>query len=146
MDQLTSFEKDILTGKICPYCNCETKTVTDKEIYGPQSNYSKTFIQCIQNSEHYVGTFSNGKSLGRLADAELRKLKRNGHEVFDKLWQGEQATFKSRDQAYQWLSKKMKLSKDLTHFAMFSDELCIQSINIVNRIMKLPLWLRQIIN
>jgi hypothetical protein len=29
---------------------------------------------------------------------------------------------------------------------MFSDELCIQSINIVNRIMKLPLWLRQIIN
>jgi hypothetical protein len=146
MDELTSFETDILTGKICPYCKCETKIVTDKEIYGHKSNYNKYFIQCIQNSEHYVGTFSNGKSLGRLANAELRKLKRNGHEVFDKLWQGEQATFKSRDQAYQWLSKKMKLSKDLTHFAMFSDEQCIQSINVVNRMMKLPLWLRQIIN
>ena len=146
MEQLTSFEKDVLSGKLCPYCNCETQKVTDKEIYGIQSNYNKSFIQCIQNSDHYVGTFSNGKSLGRLANSELRKLKRDGHAVFDKLWQGEEATFNSRDQAYQWLSKKMKLSKDLTHFAMFSDEQCIQSINIVNRMMKLPLWLRQIIN
>lgn len=145
MDELNSFETDILTGKICPYCKCETKIVTDKVIYGHKSNYNKYFIQCIQNSEHYVGTFSNGKSLGRLADAELRKLKRNGHEVFDKLWQGVEATFNSRDHAYAWLSRKMRLSMDLTHFAMFNNEQCIQSIQIVNAFLKLPKWLRILI-
>ena len=145
MEELTSFEKDILTGKICPYCNCETQKVTDKEIYGPHSNYNKSFIQCIQNSDHYVGTFSNGKSLGRLADDELRMLKREGHAVFDKLWQGQNTTFNSRDKAYTWLSKKMRLSKDLTHFAMFNNEQCIQSMNIVNVFMKLPKWLRILI-
>jgi hypothetical protein len=145
MDQLTSFEKDVLSGKICPYCNCETQKVTDKEIYGLQSNYNKSFIQCIQNSDHYVGTFSNGKSLGRLADSELRKLKRDGHAVFDKLWQGEEATFNARDHAYIWLSRKMRLSMDLTHFAMFNNEQCIQSIQIVNAFLKLPKWLRILI-
>jgi hypothetical protein len=74
MDQLTSFERDVLSGKICPYCMCETIRVTDREIYGPQSNYNKSFIQCIENRDHYVGTFSNGQSLGRLADAGLRKF------------------------------------------------------------------------
>jgi hypothetical protein len=146
MEQMKSFQKDILTGKLCPYCICETKKVTDMEIYGQQSSYNKFFIQCTQNRDHYVGTFSNGQSLGRLADSGLRKLKREGHAVFDKLWQGNHATFKTRDQAYKWLSKKMKLSKDLTHFAMFNDEQCIQSIKIVNRLMKLPLWLRQLIS
>lgn len=145
MDQLTSFEKDVLSGKLCPYCNCETQKVTDKEIYGIQSNYNKSFIQCIQNSDHYVGTFSNGKSLGRLANSELRKLKRDGHAVFDKLWQGEEATFNSRDHAYAWLSRKMRLSMDLTHFAMFNNEQCIQSIQIVNAFFKLPKWLRILI-
>ena len=145
MEQLTSFEKDILSGKICPYCKCETKKVTDKEIYGPQSKYDKSFIQCIENRDHYVGTFANGRSLGRLADSELRKLKREGHAVFDKLWQGEDATFNSRDHAYTWLSRKMRLSMDLTHFAMFNDDQCIQSIQIVNAFMKLPKWLRVLI-
>jgi hypothetical protein len=29
----------ILTGKICPYCNCETTLVSDKNIYGQNSKY-----------------------------------------------------------------------------------------------------------
>ncbi len=145
MEQLTKFEKDVLSGKICPYCKCETMLVTDREIYGQHSNYNSYFIQCSQNRDHYVGTFANGRSLGRLADSELRKLKREGHAVFDKLWQGEDATFNSRDHAYTWLSRKMRLSMDLTHFAMFDDEQCTQSIQIVKAFMKLPKWLRVLI-
>jgi hypothetical protein len=145
MEQLTKFEKDVLSGKICPYCKCETKLVTDREIYGQHSNYNSYFIQCSQNRDHYVGTFADGRSLGRLADSELRKLKREGHAVFDKLWQGEDATFNSRDHAYTWLSRKMRLSMDLTHFAMFNDEQCTQSIQIVKAFMKLPKWLRVLI-
>lgn len=145
MESLTNFEKNILKGEICPYCICHTKLVTDKEIYGNQSLGSKFYIQCVKNTDHYVGTFSNGKSLGRLADAQLRKFKREGHDIFDQLWQGENKIFNTRDQAYTWLSKKMKISKDLTHFAMFNDDQCIQCIKIVNNFLKLPKWLRKLI-
>lgn len=145
MEQLSKTEKEILTGSRCPYCNCATKRVTDIEIYGHHSNYNKRFIQCEMNADHYVGTFANGQALGRLADAELRKLKREGHALFDQLWQGEQPTFRTRDQAYKWLAKKMRLSSDLTHFAMFNNEQCLQSMQLVREFLKLPKWLRILI-
>lgn len=138
MDQLSNLEKDVLSGKICPYCNCETKRVTDRDIYGPHSNYNRSFIQCEMNADHYVGTFANGQALGRLADAELRKLKREGHALFDQLWQGENAVFRTRDQAYVWLARNMHLSNDLTHFAMFNNEQCLQSMHLLREFLKYP--------
>ena len=131
MDQLTDFDKKVLSGEVCPYCKCATKRVTDREIYGPNSNYNKTFIQCVENSDHYVGTYANGRSLGRLADGKLRLYKREGHAVFDKLWLGDNASFRSRDEAYQWLSKKMGIPLELTHFGMFDNEQCLKSIQMV---------------
>lgn len=142
MDQLTDFDRRVLSGEVCPYCKCDTKRVTDREIYGPQSNYNKVFIQCVENSDHYVGTYANGRSLGRLADAKLRRYKREGHVVFDKLWLGDHPTFKSRDKAYLWLSKKMGIPKELTHFGMFDNEQCLKSIQIVKDFSKTPKWLR----
>lgn len=136
---------EVLKGKICPYCYCATKLVTDKEIYGPNSNFDKKFIQCINNKDHYVGTRANGKSLGRLADSELRSLKRKAHALFDPLWESQDAVFESRDKAYIWLSKRMKLSHDKTHFAMFDTIQCEQSIEIITRFNKIPRWLRKII-
>ncbi|MEY4572644.1 MAG: hypothetical protein RLZ10_1888 [Bacteroidota bacterium] len=135
---------EVLKGKICPYCNCETKLVTDKEIYGPNSNFNKKFIQCINNNDHYVGTRANGKSLGRLADSELRVLKRKAHALFDPLWEGQDAIFKSRDKAYIWLSRRMNLSNDRTHFAMFDKIQCERSIEIITRFNKIPYWIRKI--
>ena len=29
----------IISGKWCPYCDCETELVTDKDIYRPESIY-----------------------------------------------------------------------------------------------------------
>ena len=68
---------------------------------------------------HYVGTYGdNVTALGRLADAELRVLKSEGHAVFDPLWK-ERKIFKSRKRPYEWLSKEMNLPIELTHFGMF---------------------------
>ena len=40
--EVNSMNKDSLTpelrGEVCPYCKCETELVSDKEIYGPDSN------------------------------------------------------------------------------------------------------------
>jgi hypothetical protein len=127
-------KKNILTGKVCPYCQCDTKVVNDKAIFGPYSNYDKKFIQCTMDSDHYVGTYRRGLSLGRLADRSLRQKKMEAHAVFDPLW--ENMVFKSRDAAYVWLASKMNLPKEETHFGMFDEKQCEKAIRIINRFNK----------
>jgi hypothetical protein len=85
---------------------------------------------CVRNSDHYVGTYSNNKtSLGRVADKNLRALKKKGHELFDPLWKN-QSHFKNQREAYIWLSEQMKLSLEYTHFGMFTSEQCDLAIKL----------------
>ena len=119
----------ILTGKICPYCNCETILVSDKVIYGHNSTYGGMYFKCVNNSDHYVGTYIKDKrSLGRLADKELRAWKMKGHQIFDPLWKGENTFFANKQDAYKWLSVAMKLDFKYTHFGMFTIEQCQSAI------------------
>ncbi len=123
-------------GIICPYCDCETKLVKGDIIYPKvidgdlRPKYlDKMYYQCINNPDHYVGTYSdNVKSLGRLADAELRKWKHQGHVVFDPLWKGK-ILFSQQKTAYEWLSNKMQLPIQETHFGMFTIEQCKRAIS-----------------
>ena len=122
---------EIKRGKLCPYCHAETRVVSDKEIYG--SSYGKTFIQCTANPDHYVGTYANGKSLGRLADKTLRLKKREAHAAFDPLWNENPKLFKTRNGAYKWLSKQMGIPFEDTHFGMFDEAQCLQAIQLIER-------------
>ena len=129
--------EDIIAGKLCPYCNCNTKLVSGEIIYSHRINdnprpkfLDNYFYQCEMDSDHYVGTYSNNvKSLGRLANRELRHLKSNGHKVFDPLWKRGKY-FKSQQLAYKWLSEKMDLELKHTHFGMFTEEQCLRAIDI----------------
>lgn len=129
---------DILAGKICPYCNCETRLVKGDAIYTQRANdprppayLSRNHYQCVNNPDHYVGTYTNSKKyFGRIADAELRIWKRRGHEIFEPLWK-DLKYFKSSQQAYRWLSNLMELPKKHTHFGMFTIEQCKQAIDII---------------
>jgi hypothetical protein len=125
----------ILHGRFCPYCGCETKLVEGDEVYPnwtketPRPKFlDKKYYVCIKNSDHYVGTYSdNITSLGRVADKELRRLKNEGHNTFDPLWK-EKTYFKNQGEAYKWLSKKMNLPLEHTHFGMFTVEQCKKAI------------------
>ena len=128
-------EKNILSGQICPYCNCETVLISDKEIYGSNSNYGGMHYRCKLNHDHYVGTYSDNRtSLGRLANRELRKWKMSGHESFDPLWRVEPKVFKSQAVAYDWLSEKMGTELKYTHFGMFTIEQCKKAIHFCNEL------------
>ena len=84
----------ILNGQRCAYCDCETKLVSGDVIYPhrtkeiPRPNFlDKKYYVCIENSDHYVGTYADNKtSLGRIANNELLKLKNEGHAIFVPLW------------------------------------------------------------
>lgn len=121
----------ILTGQICPYCECETILVSDNEIYGANSTYGGVYFKCLNNPDHYVGTYKKSKkSLGRLADKELRTWKMKGHEKFDTLWKGENKIFSTPQEAYEWLSNAMQLDLKYTHFGMFTIEQCQCAISL----------------
>lgn len=131
---MNKFEK-IIKGEICPYCQCGTKLVSGDEVYPHRLNdeprpkfMDKKYYMCLLDSNHYVGTYSdNITSLGRLADAELRKLKNKGHKVFDPLWR-EHKLFSSQNDAYKWLSEIMEIPQEYTHFGMFTMEQCMEAI------------------
>ena len=126
-----------ITAQRCPYCDCATQLVPGDLIYPHKASEPKRpaymermYYQCIQNPDHYVGTYSNStRSLGRLADKSLRRLKSRGHAIFDPLWRY-MNQFSTSQEAYCWLSKKMKLDPDLTHFGMFSPAQCLQAMAI----------------
>lgn len=66
--------KEIITGKVCPYCGNTTDLIDSAEIYGGVS-YGMIYI--CRDCNAYVGCHS-GTSIakGRLANAELRAAKK----------------------------------------------------------------------
>jgi hypothetical protein len=125
----------IIKGQLCPYCNCNTQLVKGHDVYPdwkdklPRPKFlDKFYYVCSQNHDHYVGTYSdNVTALGRLANPELRKLKNEGHNSFDPLWK-EGKFFNSQKEAYKWLSEKMNIAPEFTHFGMFTIEQCQEAI------------------
>lgn len=122
-----------MKGTKCPYCGGVVKYNKSSEfIYG--KNYGGIYY-CehypICNS--YVGTHKGTKkSLGRLANANLRKQKKIAHYYFDFLWQEKRKRgFKSaRRLGYVWLSKELNIPFEDTHIGMFDEETCQKVINI----------------
>ena len=122
---MISFDIDIISGKICPYCNCKSELIDSAEVYDGVS-YGLMYI--CRNCNAYVGCHKGSdKSLGRLANEELRRYKHCAHLVFDMIWGNH---FMSRYNAYTWLSKKLQINREHTHIGMFDVDLCKQVINL----------------
>ncbi len=122
--------KDIFTGKICPYCLKGTEFVESSIIYG--KNYGMIYL--CKSCDAYVGVHKGtNKSLGRLANAELRKWKILAHKYFDKLYKSSNR-FNSRKEAYQWLSKIMQVDKEYAHIAMFDVKQCKKLISLCEKL------------
>jgi hypothetical protein len=129
---------NVFSGKVCSYCQCETKVVTNNGIYGP------TFIQCSMNPDHYVATYQSGIALGRLADRTLRQKITEAHSIFNSLV--ENKVFKSHEEAYAWLSYVMKLPEQETDFWLFNEEQCDNAIRIITRYKRRKKLIQSFIN
>ena len=115
---LTDNQRMILKGKICPYCGKPTEYVDSSEIYGK----SFGMIYLCRDCRAYVGVHKGtDESLGRLADSMLRDAKKEVHFYFDQIWK---LGYKSRKEAYFWLSKMLGIPTEYTHIGMFSEKTC----------------------
>ena len=108
----------------CRYCNGNV-SVKDSSILYKQS-YG--LIHICDSCGAFVGCHKGTSNpLGTLANAELRELRKQAHEVFDSLWKTKRM---SRGQAYKWLSKELNKPQELTHIGMFEIEDCRKVIGL----------------
>lgn len=112
---------------ICPYCGAEANLVDSSIVYG--KSYGKIYLcSSYPQCDAYVGVHKGtDEPLGRLANAELREWKKKAHKAFDIIWK---SGGMSRDQAYQLLQRKMKLSEEEAHIGKFDVDQCKRVVSI----------------
>ena len=117
MNELTNRQKLIIQGKICPYCGKDTEFMDSSIVYG--KSYGMIYICRTCNA--YVGVHKGtDQALGRLANKQLRVLKHEAHEYFDKIWR----------------FKLMKRTEEYTHIGMFSEKTCRQVIYVSKQLLQ----------
>ena len=116
---------------ICRYCGGKVVFTSNSEIYGKEYGNGKCYL--CRNCKAFVGVHAETLTpLGTLANAELREWRHKAHNEFDKLWKGETRRM-TRYNAYGWLAKKMNLTRNETHIALFEIEQCKQVIEICQK-------------
>lgn len=109
---------------ICDYCGQTAQFVNSSEVY----SRSYGMIYYCPACQAWVGVHAGtDKPLGRLANAQLRELKKSAHKAFDPLWKHGRM---KRDQAYTWLAKKMDIPIETAHIGMFDESQCQNVITI----------------
>lgn len=120
----------IMQGKICPYCKNKTKYVDSAIIYGK----SYGMIYLCKPCDAYCGVHKGtDKSLGRLANKELRHWKKEAHKYFDIIWK---EGHEKRGEVYKHLANHLKLPVEYCHIGMFSVETCKKVVS----------WAKMILN
>lgn len=118
----------IMKGKVCPYCKRRSVFVDSSEVYG--TSYGMIYL--CRPCKAWVGVHKGtNKSLGRLANSNLREYKKEAHKYFDQIWKSGKMT---RHGAYKWLSNELHIKKEFTHIGMFNEETCQKVINLSKRI------------
>lgn len=121
--ELSLTNRQILKGKICPYCKGESEYVDSSIIYGQSYGMIYICFKCDAYCGVHAGTDT---ALGRLANKELRYWKKEAHKYFDKLWKQKHV---SRTEAYKRLSEHLKIPAKYTHIGMFSVETCKEVVD-----------------
>lgn len=132
--KLTEEQKEILKGKICPYCHIPTEYKNSIDIYG--IDYG--MIYYCPKCQAYVGVHKGtDQAKGRLANAELRKCKIEAHRYFDKIFK---RGIMKRTDAYQWLSEQLGLPPEYTHIGMFNPETCRKVVELSKQYLNTMRW------
>jgi hypothetical protein len=102
---------------------------TNSEVYGKQ--YGDGNMYLCRYCGASVGCHPNTViPLGRMADDELKKLKKLAHSYFDPIWQNKK---RQRRECYQVLARKMGISVDDCHFGWFDAWQLYKALDILRK-------------
>ena len=113
---------------ICNLCGGKVKLIPNKRIYG--KSYGSGYCYFCTKCGAYVGTHKPRplEAMGILANEQMRKLKMECHEMFDKLW----TTQNERRGCYHKLANRMGIHLSECHFGYFN----IRQLNEALQILK----------
>lgn len=108
--------------KICNICGGDVIYTTNARIYGKQ--YGSGYCYLCTRCGAFVGTHRPRpkEAMGILANAEMRELRKQCHDLFDALWQGRKHPVVKRKKAYVWLADKMGICAGDCHFGYFDKD------------------------
>jgi hypothetical protein len=120
---------------ICPYCNIAADLVTANEVYGSTKFGEKKIWRCVPCDARVGCHGSTAVPLGTLANAELREMRMRAHKVFDAHWRLAEKRdgcprWQARTLAYKWLAKKLGITREACHIAMFDSFTCQKVIEL----------------
>lgn len=116
----------------CPYCEQPAVLASSTEVYGGR-DYGAIWL--CRPCGAWVGVHRNSLGyapLGRLANAELRRLKMQAHAAFDPIWKNDPNPGQARARAYQWLGERMGLKKDRMHIGKLDEAQCRRVVDLCN--------------
>ena len=101
---------------ICNLCHGKVNLIPNKTIYG--KSYGSGLCYACKKCGAYVGTHKPRptEAMGILANEEMRKLKMECHNIFDRLW----TTQNERRGCYHKLANKMGIPLSECHFGYFN--------------------------
>lgn len=131
---LDAASKGYLDGSVCPYCNQKTELIDSSEIY---HGISYGFMYICKSCKAYVGCYKNSqRSLGRLANEELRLAKHTAHQHFDRIWKSKEMSGWYQKKAYRWLSEQLDTPLEYTHIGMFEIDMCEKVVELSDKLLK----------
>jgi len=124
---------------LCDYCQGPTQWLPDTAVYSQSYGgmvyvclTCKAWVGCHRRKDGQPGNYP----LGRLANAELRRLKIRGHALFDRFWRAAielrgWSKKRARASAYKWLSSETGIPPEKMHFGMLDNQECAKAIAVL---------------
>jgi uncharacterized protein DUF3268 len=121
---------------VCPYCSKPSTLVTGAVVYPHMPELAEKPIWACMPCGAWVGCHPGGQMpLGRLADAGLRRAKKEAHNLFDPLWKAKMrrdgcSKREARGKAYAWLAGQLGIPREDCHIGMFDVATCRRVVEI----------------
>lgn len=113
---------------VCGYCGNEAVLLSGREVYPHRSDLAGLNFWACKPCDARVGCHRGTKTpLGRLANAELRRLKQQAHAAFDPTWQN---TPRTRREQYLRLSVAMGVKSFDCHIGLFNEDQCREVLRL----------------
>ncbi len=119
----------------CPYCSKRARLLKGRQLYFGSSilervpELGEAFFYRCRPCDATVGCHKGtNKPLGTLANAVLRKLRKDAHDALDPLWRAKGKA--ARGEAYAWLRQAMGLKEDECHIGLFNEEQCRRVVEL----------------
>ena len=110
----------------CNLCGGMVVYTSNSLVYGQEHGSGKMYY--CTSCKAYVGTHKDRPTiaLGILADRQMREMKHNCHEVFDRRWQSAKTLEERKARRrlmYKRLADKLEIPVEHCHFGYFNTEL-----------------------